>query len=73
MCAKEGWQENRRRAGKWELENQSRQPQTQRGGPWCMKDLGTVSDKGQQINVAGAWPTGGREQKIRPDFIPGRV
>lgn len=38
-----------------------------------MKDLCTVSDKGQQISVAGAWPTRGREQKSRPDFTPGRV
>lgn len=52
---------------------ESRQPQKQTGGPWCMKDLGTVSDKGEQISVAGAGPTWGREQKIRPDFTLGKV
>lgn len=52
---------------------ESRQPHKQTGVPRCMKDLGTDSDKGEQISVAGAWPTGGREQKIRPDFTLGSV
>ena len=67
MCRRAGWREKGGRVGQVGI-RESRQPNKQMGGPWCVKALGTLSDKREQISVAGAWPTGGREQKIRPDF-----